>query len=327
MDSQAAYDELIRRAREHSLLGSCSAMLSWDEQTYMPSGGAGHRGGQMALLAGLHHERATDPRIGELLAMVEGSGLAARADSVRRGERSRAAAELRSPGPAAASTGRGAGADDLAGPAGMGRRAVGQRFRPVSSLAGKDHPSQARRSSLPGRVASASGASAPGGQTPALPTPVVMLRRQFGLRPLARRIRAGANSAELAILFQALQRELVPLVAAITEAARRKAAEVSGRGSVVRSWRRGDPQAALSARPPEDLRRDGGRGGRLRLRARPARRDGPPVLLGHWTGRLPDHDPLRRAPFQRRVFRHPARGRPRPLRAGAGPRALRNADG
>jgi Zn-dependent M32 family carboxypeptidase len=34
-----------------------------------------HRGEQQALLAGLHHERVTHPRIGELLAELEGSSL------------------------------------------------------------------------------------------------------------------------------------------------------------------------------------------------------------------------------------------------------------
>ncbi len=81
MQPEQAYEKLIKRSREHSLLGSCSALLNWDENTYMPSGGAGHRANQMGLLAGLHHERATDPKIGELLAMVEGSGLVTDADS------------------------------------------------------------------------------------------------------------------------------------------------------------------------------------------------------------------------------------------------------
>jgi carboxypeptidase Taq len=77
MDPRPAYDELLRRSRERSLLASCSALLGWDEQTYMPRGGAEHRGDQMALLAGLHHERATDPRVGDLLVAVEGSDLTA----------------------------------------------------------------------------------------------------------------------------------------------------------------------------------------------------------------------------------------------------------
>jgi carboxypeptidase Taq len=75
MQAQAAYDELIRRVREEGLLASCAELLAWDEETYMPRGGVAHRGDQMAFLAGLQHERATDPRLGELLAALEGSAL------------------------------------------------------------------------------------------------------------------------------------------------------------------------------------------------------------------------------------------------------------
>ncbi len=81
MGPRAAYAELIRRSRELATLASCSAVLGWDEQTYMPPGGAQARGDQMALLAGLHHERATDPRVGELLGDVEGSDLVTGSDS------------------------------------------------------------------------------------------------------------------------------------------------------------------------------------------------------------------------------------------------------
>jgi len=79
---QAEYDELVRRSRERALLGSCSSLLGWDEQTYLPRGGSSYRGDQMALLAGLHHERATDPSLGDMLARVEGSPLAAVPGSV-----------------------------------------------------------------------------------------------------------------------------------------------------------------------------------------------------------------------------------------------------
>ncbi len=75
MQAQAAYDELIRQTREASLLASCAELLGWDEETYMPRGGVAHRGSQMALLAGLCHERAADPRLGELLDVVERSSL------------------------------------------------------------------------------------------------------------------------------------------------------------------------------------------------------------------------------------------------------------
>src|SRR3954464_2970748 len=82
MALHAAYDELIGRTREASLLASCSSLLGWDEQTYMPTGGVEHRSRQMALLAGLHHEKATDPILGELLAQLDGTSLVQEADSL-----------------------------------------------------------------------------------------------------------------------------------------------------------------------------------------------------------------------------------------------------
>lgn len=69
-----AYQELAQRLRSAELLGSCASVLSWDEQTYMPPGGAEHRADQLSLLAGLTHERRVDPRIGELLTELEQSG-------------------------------------------------------------------------------------------------------------------------------------------------------------------------------------------------------------------------------------------------------------
>jgi carboxypeptidase Taq len=81
MSARAAYDELTRRARERALLASCAALLEWDEETYMPPGGAAHRAEQMAYLAGLEHDRHTDRRVGELLAHVEQSDLMADLES------------------------------------------------------------------------------------------------------------------------------------------------------------------------------------------------------------------------------------------------------
>jgi carboxypeptidase Taq len=77
MRGEQAYQELIRRVREEGLLGSIEALLEWDEETYMPRGGVQNRSEQLALLAGLVHDRGTDPRIGELLAEVEGSEVVA----------------------------------------------------------------------------------------------------------------------------------------------------------------------------------------------------------------------------------------------------------
>ncbi|HEX7542390.1 MAG TPA: carboxypeptidase M32 [Anaerolineales bacterium] len=52
---------------EISDLGYTAALLGWDQQTYMPTGGAEARGNQLALLERLVHERATSPELGKLL--------------------------------------------------------------------------------------------------------------------------------------------------------------------------------------------------------------------------------------------------------------------
>src|SRR5262245_66060678 len=82
MSEQQAYPELIRRCKEANLLRSCADVLGWDEQTYMPPAGSGLRAEQMALLARLTHELATDPVIGELLTTLESSPLAKNGDSL-----------------------------------------------------------------------------------------------------------------------------------------------------------------------------------------------------------------------------------------------------
>src|SRR5438094_416506 len=51
-----AYDELIRRLKDHGVLASCAGVLGWDERTYLPRKGSAHRAEQMALLARLAHE-------------------------------------------------------------------------------------------------------------------------------------------------------------------------------------------------------------------------------------------------------------------------------
>ena len=71
MTADAAYLELLRRAREHTLLASCATLLEWDEDACMPEGGAEHRAEQQALLARLLHVQTTDPRLGDLLAEAE----------------------------------------------------------------------------------------------------------------------------------------------------------------------------------------------------------------------------------------------------------------
>lgn len=82
MNPEEAYAELLRLSREKSVLASCHQMLQWDAEICMPRDGVKHRGEQMALIAGLVHDRATDPRYDELLKTVEASGLVSDSESV-----------------------------------------------------------------------------------------------------------------------------------------------------------------------------------------------------------------------------------------------------
>lgn len=71
MPTPAAYDALCRHGAETFLLTSAAAILSWDQETGMPPGGADQRADQLALLARLAHERTVDPRVAGWLAACE----------------------------------------------------------------------------------------------------------------------------------------------------------------------------------------------------------------------------------------------------------------
>ena len=75
VNSEQAYEELVRLSREETLLASCLDLLEWDEEVCMPRRGVEHRAEQRALLAGLVHDRGTDPRYEELLTALDGSAL------------------------------------------------------------------------------------------------------------------------------------------------------------------------------------------------------------------------------------------------------------
>jgi carboxypeptidase Taq len=68
----AAYTELASYLEKGATLQSVAALISWDQETYMPPAAAAHRAEQSSLLASLVHQRRTDPKIGELLASLEG---------------------------------------------------------------------------------------------------------------------------------------------------------------------------------------------------------------------------------------------------------------
>ncbi len=61
------YDELVRLIKEISDIGHSAALLSWDQETYMPPKGAEARGRQLATLSAIAHEKLCDPKLGELI--------------------------------------------------------------------------------------------------------------------------------------------------------------------------------------------------------------------------------------------------------------------
>ena len=71
MTTSAAFAELDSKLKQAHLLGTVSEFLGWDEQVNLPTGSAAHRAAQRAAVADAQHAAARDPRIGELLAVLE----------------------------------------------------------------------------------------------------------------------------------------------------------------------------------------------------------------------------------------------------------------
>jgi carboxypeptidase Taq len=71
------YGELCQHARETALLAATESILGWDERTMMPPEATEYRAEQMTLLAGLIHQRRTDPRLGDWLGELAESPLSA----------------------------------------------------------------------------------------------------------------------------------------------------------------------------------------------------------------------------------------------------------
>src|SRR6185437_7814664 len=65
--SRAAFDDLRQRLAEIADLGKTAALLSWDQQVMMPSGGAAIRAEQLATVGRIAHTKFISPEIGRLL--------------------------------------------------------------------------------------------------------------------------------------------------------------------------------------------------------------------------------------------------------------------
>ncbi len=67
MQPEPKFNELKNRLGEIFDLNRASAVLDWDQQTYMPPGGAENRGQQLATLQQIAHEKLVSDEIGRLL--------------------------------------------------------------------------------------------------------------------------------------------------------------------------------------------------------------------------------------------------------------------
>lgn len=69
------YTELQNRMQQISDLQATLALLSWDQETYMPSQAASYRSRQVALLSSLVHEKFVAPEVGNALEALRKSDL------------------------------------------------------------------------------------------------------------------------------------------------------------------------------------------------------------------------------------------------------------
>jgi len=235
------YQELMAIVDEAAVLASCSALLGWDEQTFMPPEGAVHRSNQLALLAGLHHEKSTNPRIGELLDAVEDSRII----------------------------------HDQASPEAANVRELRRLYNRQTRLPRTLVEALARATSLAQQVWVSSRASADFASfRPHLET-IIRLKREEAsclmhaledsksshipqspfvsvYDPLLDDYEPGARNAALVTLFEGLRKDLVPLAAEISEAVRRHANGKSFRGHQDRTE---SPHSVLTREYPIDRQR------------------------------------------------------------------------
>lgn len=69
------FDEFRRETSQLNDLAKAAALLSWDQDTYMPDGAADGRGQQLATLESLIHQRMTADAMGQLLSELESAQL------------------------------------------------------------------------------------------------------------------------------------------------------------------------------------------------------------------------------------------------------------
>jgi carboxypeptidase Taq len=76
LSAEEKYQQLCQHVRTTALLTSIDSLLGWDERTQLPPAGGEYRAEQMTCLAGLIHDRHTDPQVGQWLMELIDSPLA-----------------------------------------------------------------------------------------------------------------------------------------------------------------------------------------------------------------------------------------------------------
>lgn len=71
MNAREAYAELRKHSKELAVVGSINSLVGWDQQVNMPPRAVAHRASMSGFLEELIHRKATEPRVGELLAAAE----------------------------------------------------------------------------------------------------------------------------------------------------------------------------------------------------------------------------------------------------------------
>jgi len=193
----SAYEALLEFVRETGQLAAIQELLDWDQQVCMPPKGVHARAEQVGLVAGLVHERLTSPRMGDALAaLTEPTGDPVADTNIRETRR----------------------AYDRA------VKVPGDLVREIARTSALAHEAwaQARRESD-------------------FPTFAPFLERLVDLRrrvaecigyvvepydALLDEYEPGMSTAQVAELFAALRRGLVPLVQAVAGAARRPDASI-----------------------------------------------------------------------------------------------------
>ena len=276
-------------AREVAILTSTQSLLGWDERTKLPPAGGEYRAEQMSYLAGLIHKKQTAPEVGEWLAELADSPLAAdphsdtgadivnlKRDYDRKTKLPQALVE------------------ELAKLSVLGQQ-MWVEARKANDFA-RFRPLLERTIELKRQEAAAIGYDEE-------PYDALLDEFEPGAKTaeVARRARRAARAAGAAG-----GRDRGQLAAAESGRARRPLSDRSAGSSSASTLRRGD---------------------RLRLQRRPARRDQPSVLHRHRPARRAAHHALRRELSARLALQHAARSGPRHLRARLAGRALRPADG